>query len=83
MLGSIGAAVVVEEDVDALVEAHERDRHRLVADREDDRIMALRQRELVDRHRDCVRLGRSAACWRSRGPSSCRAGSTLSGSTEL
>ena len=36
-------AVLVEEHVDALVEAHQRDRDRIVADREDDREMALGQ----------------------------------------
>ena len=54
-------AVLVEEDVDAFVEAHQRDRDRAVADREDDRIMALHERELVDRHRDRVGLRRPAA----------------------
>ena len=54
MLGSSSTAVLVEEGVDAFVQAHQRQRHRIVADREDDRVMALQQRELVDRDRDGV-----------------------------
>ena len=60
-VGSSELAVLVEEDVDALVEAHQRQRHRIVADREDDRIVALEQRELVDRDRDRVGRARSSA----------------------
>ena len=45
-------ALVVDEDVDALVQAHQRERDRVVADREDDRHVALDQREFVDRQRD-------------------------------
>ena len=54
---SLGDALFVEEGVGALVKAHQRDRHRAVADREDDREMALDHGELVDRHRNGVGRG--------------------------
>src|SRR3982750_155211 len=41
-------SVIAEEHIDALVEAHQRHRNRVLADREDDRIMALHEREFVD-----------------------------------
>jgi hypothetical protein len=50
------SAVLVEEDVDALVEPHQRDRNGIVADRKHDRIVALDQRELVDRQRNRMGL---------------------------
>ena len=49
-------ALFVEEGVDALVQAHQGERNRIVARREDDREGALDQREFVDRDRDGVRL---------------------------
>ena len=63
MLGR-AAARPGQEDVHPLVEAHQRDRDRIVADREDDRIVTLHKRELVDRQRDRMGLRRSAACCR-------------------
>ena len=50
----VRSAVLVEKDVHSFVEAHERDWHRAFANREDDRIEALHQGELVDSDRNCV-----------------------------
>ena len=47
-------AVLADEDVDAFVQAHQRDRHRIVADGEDDRHGPLHQREFVYGQRDGV-----------------------------
>jgi hypothetical protein len=47
-------AVILEEHVDALVEAHQRQRNRVVARRENDRVVALRVGELLDCQRDRV-----------------------------
>jgi hypothetical protein len=47
-------AVFAHEHVDAFVEAHQCERHRLVARREDDREMPLRLAELVDGERNDV-----------------------------
>ena len=45
---------LVEKGVGAFVEPHQRQRHRVVARREDDRIVALGKRELVDGQRNRV-----------------------------
>src|SRR6185369_3525139 len=50
------APIGVEEYVDPLVEAHQGDRDRILADRKDDRIVPLRQAELIDGDRDRVGL---------------------------
>ena len=47
-------AVVVEEHVDAFVHAHQRQRNRVRASREDDRIVVLRLAEFLGRQRDRV-----------------------------
>src|SRR6185369_11109779 len=49
------AAILIEEDVHALVEAHQGNRHRRPTNREDDRVMTLDQSELVDGQGNGVR----------------------------
>jgi hypothetical protein len=50
-------AFLIEERIDALAQAHQHQRHRVVADREHDRIVALEQRELIHRRRDRMGVG--------------------------
>src|SRR5690606_17804234 len=47
-------AVFLEENVDAFVQAHQRERHRVVAGREHDREMALGKGEFLDGQRNRV-----------------------------
>ena len=49
-------AFFIDENVHILVEAHQRERHRRIADRKDNRIEALRDDEFIRRERDCMSL---------------------------